>query len=89
MFAGARTACNDAPILAPHCTWPSKNAVRFFISFHQRSHIVFKRVLALLLTASFLAGLSITLAACNTIAGAGEDISRGGDKIRDEANEKR
>jgi len=50
---------------------------------------VFKRVLALLLTASFLAGLSITLAACNTIAGAGEDISRGGDKIRDEANEKR
>ena len=48
---------------------------------------MFKRILASLLAVAFLSGLTVTLSACNTIAGAGEDISRGGDKIREEANE--
>lgn len=48
---------------------------------------MFKKALASILTVAFLCGLSVSLAACNTIAGAGQDISRGGDKIKDEANE--
>ena len=48
-----------------------------------------KRILATLLTAAYLSGMTITLAACNTMAGAGEDISRGGEKIKEEANEQK
>jgi predicted small secreted protein len=48
---------------------------------------MFKRILASLLTVAYLSGLTITLGACNTMAGVGEDISRGGDKIKEEANE--
>jgi predicted small secreted protein len=48
---------------------------------------MFKKILASLLTAVYLSGLTITLAACNTMAGVGEDVSRGGEKIKEEANE--
>ncbi|MDP3088277.1 MAG: entericidin A/B family lipoprotein [Methylotenera sp.] len=46
-----------------------------------------KRIYLLLLTTIFLSGTVVTLAACNTIAGAGQDIEKGGKAIKDEANE--
>jgi entericidin B len=39
---------------------------------------MFKKLLALLLLAGFVAG-------CNTMAGAGKDIQRGGEKLQDSA----
>jgi predicted small secreted protein len=48
---------------------------------------MFKKILSTLLTAAFITGLGVSLAGCNTVAGAGQDISHAGDKITDEANE--
>ena len=48
-----------------------------------------KRIFAPLLAALFFAGLFGTLAGCNTMAGAGQDIEQGGKAIKDEAREKR
>ena len=39
-----------------------------------------KRILALICLAAFLGG-------CNTMAGAGKDIERGGEKLQDQAHE--
>jgi predicted small secreted protein len=56
------------------------------VPVHQnRRFIMFKKILASLLTVGFLSGLTITLSACDTVAGAGQDISHAGDKITDEA----
>ena len=46
---------------------------------------MFRKILASLMTIAFLSGLTITLAACDTMAGAGRDISHGGEKITKEA----
>lgn len=46
-----------------------------------------KRIFALLLTTTFLAGAAVTLAGCNTVEGAGKDIEKGGKAIKDEASE--
>lgn len=48
---------------------------------------MFKRVFVVLLSALFLSGVAATLTACNTMAGAGKDIEKGGEAIKDEANE--
>jgi predicted small secreted protein len=48
-----------------------------------------KRILAPLLAALFLASLFGTLAGCNTVAGAGQDIEQGGRAIKNEAREHR
>jgi predicted small secreted protein len=40
-----------------------------------------------LLAALFLAGLFGTVAGCNTMAGAGQDIEQGGRKLKNEAIE--
>ena len=48
-----------------------------------------KRIFASLLAALFLAGLFGTLAGCNTVAGAGQDIEQGGRAIKNEAREHR
>ncbi len=48
---------------------------------------MFKKTIASLLATLFLAGTLATLTGCNTMAGAGKDIERGGEKIKDEANE--
>lgn len=48
---------------------------------------MFKKIFASLLTAFFIAGTVVTLTACNTIAGAGQDIEKGGKAVKDEANE--
>lgn len=48
-----------------------------------------KRIFASLLAALFLVGFFGTLAGCNTIAGAGQDVEQGGKAIKDEAREKR
>ncbi len=46
-----------------------------------------KRIIALLLATLFLAGAAVTLPGCNTVEGAGKDIEKGGDAIKDEARE--
>ena len=46
-----------------------------------------KRIFAALLATIFLAGMTVTLTACNTVEGAGKDIQQGGKAIKDEANE--
>ncbi|MBA3696382.1 MAG: entericidin A/B family lipoprotein [Methylotenera sp.] len=48
---------------------------------------MFKKTIASLVATLFLAGTLVTLTGCNTMAGAGKDIERGGEKIKDEANE--
>ncbi len=48
-----------------------------------------KRVFTALLATLFLAGAFGTLAGCNTLAGAGQDIEQGGKAIKDEARERR
>jgi entericidin B len=47
------------------------------------------RIAASLLAALFVAGAFGTLAACNTIEGAGMDIQQGGQAIKEEAREQR
>ncbi len=46
-----------------------------------------KSILAPLLAALVLVGATASLTACNTMAGAGADIQKGGAAIKDEANE--
>ena len=48
-----------------------------------------QRIIAPLLAALFFIGFFGTLAGCNTVAGAGQDIEQGGKAIKDEAREKR
>ncbi|MDP1660253.1 MAG: entericidin A/B family lipoprotein [Methylotenera sp.] len=50
---------------------------------------MFKRTFMLVLTTLFLAGTVATLTGCNTIAGAGQDIEKGGKAVKDEANERK
>jgi predicted small secreted protein len=47
-----------------------------------------KRILAPLLAAFFFVSFFGTLAGCNTMAGAGQDIEQGGKAIKNEAKEK-
>ena len=46
-----------------------------------------KRIISLLVAASFALSLPIALGGCNTVQGAGKDIERGGEKIQSEAQE--
>ncbi|HSI38626.1 MAG TPA: entericidin A/B family lipoprotein [Methylotenera sp.] len=46
-----------------------------------------KKLFMLLLTALSLAGTAATLVGCNTVEGAGKDIERGGQEIKEEARE--
>jgi entericidin B len=55
--------------------------------FPQREGIIMKRLLALLLAASFVLPSAAMLGGCNTVQGAGKDIERGGEKIQQEAQE--
>ena len=48
-----------------------------------------RKIFASLLAALFLAGLFGTVAGCNTVAGAGQDIEQGGKAIKNEANERK
>jgi predicted small secreted protein len=48
-----------------------------------------KNIFVPLLAALFLVGSLAGLSACNTMAGAGADIQKGGAAIKDEANEHR
>ena len=48
-----------------------------------------RRIFVPLLATVFLAGVFGTLAGCNTIAGAGQDIQQGGKAIKDEAKEQK
>ena len=45
-----------------------------------------KRILLVLMALAMLGSLAVTTG-CNTMAGAGQDIERGGQKIHDEAKE--
>jgi len=46
-----------------------------------------KRLIVLTLTAIFALPSFALLSGCNTVEGAGKDIQRGGEKIKDEAKE--
>ena len=46
-----------------------------------------KRIFVQILAALFLAGVFGSIAGCNTMAGAGKDIEKGGEAIHDEAVE--
>lgn len=46
-----------------------------------------KKLFSSLLAVLFLAGLFGSIAACNTVEGAGKDIQQGGKAIKDEARE--
>lgn len=46
-----------------------------------------KRIFALLLTTIFLASAAVSMTGCNTMEGAGKDIEKGGEAIKDEARE--
>jgi predicted small secreted protein len=46
-----------------------------------------KSIITALLATAFLAGMTVTLTACNTVEGAGKDIQQGGQAIKNEANE--
>jgi entericidin B len=48
-----------------------------------------RKICASLFTTLFLAGIFGTLAGCNTMEGAGKDIERGGQAIKDEAREQK
>lgn len=48
---------------------------------------MFKRVFVTLLTMLSIVGATATFTACNTIAGAGQDVQQAGGAIKDEANE--
>jgi entericidin B len=48
-----------------------------------------RKIMASLLATLFFASLFGTLAGCNTMEGAGQDIQRGGKAITDEAREQR
>lgn len=50
---------------------------------------MFKKIASALFASIFLLGLFGSLAGCNTIHGAGQDIERGGEKIKGEADEHR
>ena len=46
-----------------------------------------KKITAALLATLFLSGVFGSLAGCNTMEGAGKDIERGGEAIKNEARE--
>lgn len=46
-----------------------------------------KKTLTSLFLVLFLAGTAAVIAGCNTVEGAGKDIEKGGDAIKDKANE--
>lgn len=48
-----------------------------------------RKIFVPLLAVLFLAGNAVVLTACNTVEGAGKDIQKGGQEIKDEANEHR
>ena len=48
-----------------------------------------KKLLASLLAAFFLMGMSLTLVGCNTMEGAGKDLEAGGKAVKNEAREHR
>ena len=51
-----------------------------------RRIIMFKKLIACLMASAFLIS---TLTGCNTVSGAGKDIEKGGEKIKQEADEHR
>jgi predicted small secreted protein len=57
--------------------------------FRNRRFAMIQRIIAPLLAALFTISCVGTLAGCNTVAGAGQDIEQGGKAIKDEAKEKR
>jgi predicted small secreted protein len=59
----------------------------FFVGLHHWRSIMFNKMFASLLAALFVAGLFGTVAGCNTVAGAGQDIEQGGKAIKSEAKE--
>ena len=49
--------------------------------------LIMKRMIALVLAATFALPSFALLSGCNTVEGAGKDIQKGGEKIKEEAKE--
>lgn len=58
-------------------------------TFQIGRYIMIKKTFVSLLATLFVVGAFVTLAGCNTMAGAGQDIEQGGKAIKDEANEQK
>ena len=56
-------------------------------SFYDRRFKMIRNIMTSLLATLFLAGVFGTLAGCNTMEGAGQDIQQGGRAISNEARE--
>ena len=48
---------------------------------------ILKRIAALTVIAAFSTASMVALTGCNTVEGAGKDIQKGGEKIKEEAKE--
>jgi predicted small secreted protein len=59
------------------------------IKFPKAGNQMFKRLIASCAIAAILAGTLATLGGCNTIEGAGKDIEKGGNAIKNEAKEQK
>ena len=46
-----------------------------------------RKILSSILASVFVAGVTVTLTACNTVEGVGKDIEKGGAKVKEEAQE--
>jgi entericidin B len=69
-------------LLTPH-KFASSSTVK------ERRITMIRKIFASLLSTLLLAGVFGTLAGCNTVAGAGQDIEQGGKAIKDEAREQK
>jgi len=68
---------------------PANTSGQFGLSFYDRRFKMIRKIMVSLLATLFFAGLFGTLAGCNTIEGAGQDIQQGGKAIKDEAREQK
>jgi predicted small secreted protein len=68
--------------------WLAQRAA-FNAAFTTRNITMITKLGASLLAMLFMAGLFGSLAGCNTVEGAGKDIQRGGEAIKNEAREQK
>lgn len=61
--------------------------LRFSNKQQYKEIIMYNKTIASLVATLFLAGILATLTGCNTMEGAGKDIEKGGEKIKEEAQE--
>jgi entericidin B len=90
-----QTGTNQRHPHPPYASAQTRYAARWIIAAggsppttttHTRSLIMTRKILTVLMMLGMFGTLS-AMAGCNTMAGAGKDIERGGQKVQDEARE--